>query len=154
MGWSAIKDFLNENSDIADEFYGGLSTHSSGVIDSKLEEVRTIARSTLEKVSISLSTGGVDGEVDLAKTYIEKYDYQVARVLLERLRKRYWSDLTDMQRFRVVTNLAYARLMQGDIAKATSLYLQAKSYQPEDQRAWENEALAHQLRRRDHRYAP
>jgi tetratricopeptide (TPR) repeat protein len=145
MGWGAINDFLNENSDIAEEFYGGLSPHSAELIDSKLEEVRTIARSTLERVSVSASLGGIDGEIDLAKTHIEKYDYQVARVLLERLRERHWSDLTDRQKFRVVTNLATARLMQGDIAKAAALYLEAKLYQLDDQKAWENEVLAHQL---------
>jgi hypothetical protein len=145
MGWSRINDFLNENSDIADEFYGGLSTHSAEAIDSKLEDVKTIARSTLERVSVSVSSGGVDGEIDLAKTYAEKYDYQVARVLLERLRERHWSDLTDRQKFRVVTNLAFARLMQGDTTKAASLLLESKSYQPEDQKAWENEVLAHQI---------
>jgi len=145
MGWGEINDFLNENSDIAEGFYGGLSPHSARLIDSKLDEIRTIAGSTLERISVSASSGRVDGEIDLAKTYLEKYDYQVARVLLERLRERHWPDLTDRQKFRVVTNLAYARLMQGDIAKAASLYLEAKSYQPDDQKAWENEVLAHQL---------
>jgi len=145
MGWAEINDFLNEHSDIADEFYGGLSSHSAQLIGSKLEEVRNIARTTLDRVSVPASSVGVDAEIDLAKTYIEKYDYQVARVLLERLRERHWSDLTDRQKFRVVTNLATARLMQGDITKAAALYLESKAYQPDDQKAWENEVLAYQL---------
>jgi hypothetical protein len=86
-----------------------------------------------------------DGEIDSAVANIEHFKFEVARILLERLKENRWGELTDRQKFRVVTNIAATFLSEGDRNRAAEGYLAAKKYQPDDQKAWENEALAREL---------
>ena len=42
--WDQINDFLNENSDVADEFYGGVGAQTAARLENKLDELVETAR--------------------------------------------------------------------------------------------------------------
>lgn len=144
MSWEDIENVLNENPDIAEDFSPGMSAHSATSLSRQLTDVQHLIEQTLARPS-ALSPAEFDAEIDSAVEYIKQFEYQLARLLLERLRARHWDKLSNRQRFRVMTNISTALLGQGEHTKAAAGYLEAKPFQPHDQQAAENEALAYQL---------
>jgi tetratricopeptide (TPR) repeat protein len=91
------------------------------------------------------SQNWVDVELESVVQNIKAYRYEGARSLLQNLHENRWTDLSDHQKFRVLTNLATTFLAERNYTQAAELYRDAKRYQPDQQKAWENEALAHEL---------
>jgi Flp pilus assembly protein TadD len=143
--WDQINDFLNENSDIADLFYGGLGAQAIAQITVQLNELLESARAT-NPITRDLGTPSpFDNDIDEAKRYFEDHQYSLSRLLLQRLRERHWDLLSSRQRFRILSNLGASRLAENDGEGAARLFLEAKEFQPEDRLALENEVLACEL---------
>ncbi len=87
----------------------------------------------------------LDAEIDEAKRLIESYQHETARLLLERIKNRQWGNLTSWQKFRVVSNLGATFFGEGQFEKAAQFYLEAKDFQPDNEQALANEALAYHL---------
>ncbi len=65
--------------------------------------------------------------------------------LLTTRKEDIWTNASDNLRFRILTNIAAARLALNDEKEAAKLMIQAFQYKPEDERALSNRALAHLL---------
>lgn len=82
------------------------------------------------------------GELDEVKMHLEQGKPQDASVLLQRLRRRAWVDLTPGQQFRWCRLQADAHLRLGEDKEAAKLLIEARRYAPDDERGITNEILA------------
>ena len=141
--WGRIEDLLDEYTDIRDWYEGGLSVAVAGRIESKVDKV-------LEEVKkLSAPDRGDDNQdrfhadIDEARDYLEQHDYQMAKLLLQRIKVQNWDQLNARQKFRVLTNLASVEASTDNLKGAAELYLEAKTHQPADEMARTNEALSY-----------
>lgn len=100
---------------------------------------------TPEIVGEAVTGSAFDAEIDEAKRLIESHKYEVARAQLERIRTRHWGDMTPWQKFRVLSNLGATFFGGGEFEKAAGFYLEARDFQPSNEQALANEALAFHL---------
>lgn len=85
------------------------------------------------------------GELDEAKAHLDQGEPQKASVLLERLRRRSWADLTPGQQSRWCTLEADACLRLGEHKRAAKLLIEARTHAPDDERAITNEIIARRI---------
>jgi tetratricopeptide (TPR) repeat protein len=111
------------------------------VLAAGLDEVK--ARLPVE-ASVS-DAGAFDSQIDEARRHLEKYEYELAEHVCIRLRQRNWDGLNARQRFRTLSNLAAANIAQGRAAEGARLLIEAKDWQPDDDKALGNEARAYHL---------
>ena len=133
--WDQINDFLNENSDVADEFYGGVGAQTAARLENKLDELVETARVSAQVVVNQGPANTYDDQIDEAKRYSADHEYGFSRLLLQRLRERNWDQLSSRQKFRLLSNLGAARLEEGDSEIAARLFLEAKEFQLDDRLA-------------------
>ena len=139
--WGRIEELLDEYTDVRDGYEGGLSVAAAGRIESKLDKA-------LEG-ELSAPGRGDDNqdrfhaEIDEARDYLKKHDYQIAKLLLQRIKDRSWDQLNARHKFRVLTNLASVEASADNLKRAAELYLEAKTHQPDDEMARTNEALGY-----------
>ena len=144
--WGRIEGLLDEYPDVRDWYEGGPPVATVGGIEStKFDQL-------LEEVKqLSAPDRGDDnqdrfhGEIDEARDYLEKHDYQITKLLLQRIKDRSWDQLNARHRFRVLTNLAAVEMAADNLKGAAELYLRAKTHQPDDETARTNEALGYLL---------
>src|SRR6202022_3834539 len=84
-------------------------------------------------------------EIDDALALIDQRHLQLGRLKLMQLREHKWEQLSIEQRQAVLANLARAWLKEGEIRKASMLFIAARSIQPDDENACTNEVLAYEL---------
>ena len=74
-----------------------------GRIESKIETLlqRTEQNSGLERADERLH--GFHADIDEARNCIDKHDYQIAELLLQRIKSRSWDKLNVRHKFRVLT---------------------------------------------------
>ncbi len=84
-------------------------------------------------------------EISTAAAFLENRQYQLGRLGLLRIREQRWSQLSNPDKFRVLSYLGVAWLKEGEARKAAMLFIAAKSLQPGEENACTNEALAHEL---------
>ena len=139
--WDALEILLDENPDVLSVTYGTPNETSAGRFPGSVLSLGSVPeQSPQPPIANSL-----DGEIEEARAYLLRGDYQVARLLLQRLRLQKWDILSPRQKFRVASNIAAAYLAEGSTKDAIPLFLEAKSYQPDEERAWANEVLAYIL---------
>jgi hypothetical protein len=119
--WDDINDFLNENADVADDFYGGIGAQATARIESKLDEALETARALSQAPANQGPSTAFDDQIDEARRYLNDREFALARLLLQRLRERNWDQLGPRQRFRLVSNLAATRLEEGAVEIAAEL---------------------------------
>ena len=137
--WGRIEEFLDEYTDIRDSYEGGPSVAAVGRIESKIDDLSGV----IEQSGPSRSDDNNDGfhaEIDEARNFLDKHDYQMAKLLLQRIRVRSWDKLNARHKFRVLTNLAVVELSADNPKEAATLCFEAKKYQPTDEIARTNEA--------------
>ena len=137
LNWGRIEELLNEYSDVREEYGSGQVAR----VEAKLTEIQVSIRST----NIERSSDLYHADIDEAKAALERREFQLAKLLLQRLRQKHWDELTPRQRFRLVSNLGSAWLGEGEVQKAATCLFEAKTYQPEDEKALANEVLAHYI---------
>ncbi len=147
LHWRDIEQMLQEFPDLRDELYGGISASQVARVQQELSDLNVAIKSMAnEPQQFGSSNMNDEAVLDEAKTYLEQHDYQVARLLLQRLRKQRWDALTPRQRFRLLSNLGAVNLNELQPEEAANCFLEARVFQPEDEKALTNEALAHFLR--------
>ena len=139
--WGYIEDLLDEHTGVCDWYESGPSAALTGRIESKVDYL-------LEEVKQLPAPGRGDdsqdkfhAEIDEARNYLAKHDYQIAKLLLQRIKVRSWGELNARHKFRVLTNLASVEMSADNLKGAAELYLEAKTHQPDDEMARTNEAL-------------
>lgn len=84
-------------------------------------------------------------QIDQYRQLIKHHKYKIALDGLKNLKGHNWEIASDRTRFRLVTNIATALLGLGVTGEAIKLFLEAASYDPNDEKALCNIAFAHLL---------
>ena len=84
-------------------------------------------------------------EIDESKELLAAFKPCTAFDLLERLKKRIWEEAPKRIKFRILTNMASAKLQLSDEKTAVELFLEALKYDEEDEKALTNAAIANIL---------
>ncbi len=84
-------------------------------------------------------------EIDNARDLLRQRRPAAALELLEKLKQRIWTDASLSTRFRILTNIGAAKLALNREHEAAMLLLKAFQYNPEEEKAISNRALAHFL---------
>ena len=150
MAWNRIEELLDQYTEVRDDYEGGLPARAVMKLDTRLSsiEVRLAARTAEEKEDQFHS------EIDEARDHINKSEFQMAKLLLQRIQSRNETALKTRHKFRILTNLAAVAIGEDDWQRAAELYLEAKVHQPDDEMAQSNAALAYQiLGDREHAFA-
>jgi tetratricopeptide (TPR) repeat protein len=137
ISWHDIEILLDENPEVIDVTYGQVRVDRS--LEGRTEQA--LADSLVRQASAGTS----DGDIEEAKAYLLNHEYQLSRLLFQRIRTQKWDVLTPRQKFRVLTNIGAAYLAEGNTRDAIPLFLDAKTYQPNDEHALANEILAYVL---------
>jgi tetratricopeptide (TPR) repeat protein len=146
LHWRQIEQMLQEFPDLRDELYGGIASSQVARIEQTLGDIQVVIKSTpLEQHGSTPSIADDEAVLDEAKRHLEQHEYQVARLLLQRLKKQRWDVLPPRLRFRLLSNLGAVNLNEVQPEEAAKYFLEAKIFQPEDEKALTNEALAYFL---------
>lgn len=92
---------------------------------------------------VAAQVSDLTAEIDLAAESTVKGQPDVTIRLLKDLRKGKWERLSPRERWRLLVNLGRAWERKGDKLEAARLYLEAKPYFPDDERARSFEAIAY-----------
>ena len=124
--WSRIEQLLDKHTDVRDWYEGG-ELVSVQKIESKLDELFNKIQQPPAQSPGSNNQDGFDAEIDEARSFLEKHDYQIAKFLLRRIRKRSWDRLTARQKFRLLTSLGDVEASADSPKEAADLYLKQRS---------------------------
>ena len=141
--WSRIEELLDEYTDIRDWYEGGLPAVAVGRIESKIDELRGVIEQSPGPNRSDDSHDGFHAEIDEARNFLAKHDYQMAKRLLQQIKERSWDKLNSRHKFRVLTNLAVVESSTDNHKEAAELCLEAKQHQPTDELALTNEAYGY-----------
>ncbi len=137
--WEDIEDLLDEYPDVLTEFESSPKRQALTKSDSGFR---------LEPRWYYLSAQALDEgsrEIEDAVALIDQRHHQLGRLKLMQLREQNWERLSIDQRLAVLANLARAWLKEGEIRKASMLFIAARSIRPEDEDACTNEVLAYDM---------
>lgn len=93
----------------------------------------------------SINPDALDSEIDEAAQIMERGDRALGEMLLNRIRARKWDQLNLRQRYRVLANIGLANLAGDRTPDGARLLIEAKQYQPDDERACADEAMGYAL---------
>ena len=123
------------------------------VIKADINEVKKTTQATRDAI-IGLNISDVvttaiatehQAQIDNARDLLKKGNPQSALDLLEELKQRIWTNDCPVAKFRILTNMGAAQLVLNNEQEAVRLLFEAFRYQPEDETALSNRALAHFL---------
>ena len=138
--WGRIEELLDEYTAIRDWYEGGLSAVAARRIESKIDELCGVVEQSTGPNLSDASYDGIHAEIDEARKFLDEHDYQMAKLLLQRIKVRNWDKLNARHKFRVLTNLAAVESLTDNPKDAAELCLEAKTHQPTDETARTNEA--------------
>ena len=141
--WERIEEFLDEYTDIRDWYEGGPAPVALRRIEAKVEKLIEVTEQSSGPSRGDDSQDRFHAEIDEARNFLDKHDYQMAKLLLQQIKVRNWDKLNARHKFRVLTNLAVVELSAGNPSGAAELHLEATKHQPTDEIARTNEALAY-----------
>jgi tetratricopeptide (TPR) repeat protein len=139
LTWEDIEELLDEYPQILTDF---------GTTAKRQALTRADAVVHLEARCEPAAVGPSDAlgeEISAAAAFLESRQYQLARLGLLRMREQKWAQLSNSDKFRVLSHLGVAWLKEGEPRKAAMLFIAAKSLLPDEENACTNEALAHEL---------
>src|SRR5258708_7386476 len=141
LPWPAIEDLLYQFSEVREFIYGPIESSALA----KLETQNRSIYAAVEALSAGPTPTEVDAELDNCKALLEAHRHEEAKTFLLRLEQRSWDKLSPRQKFRLKANLGATKLAAGKFEEAARLYLESRTYQPDDPKAQVNEALGHLL---------
>lgn len=140
LHWRELEDLLDEYADVREELYGGLDAEQAARISAQIGNVDENV-----KQLVAFGSGRFRSVLEEAKQAIEDYDFPVAKRLLERLQRHHWDELSAIERFQLLSRLAATKLGESALRDAAELFLKAKPYHPDDEKAVTNETFAYYL---------
>jgi len=139
FSWEKIERLLDQYPEIKDELLA-VSNSQLVKIDQKLS---TIQAQTAARVETSTTV--IDMGIDEAQGYLDHHDHQMAKLHLQKIKRRKWDSLQPQQKYRVESAFANVLLAEGKQAEAARHLLEAKQIEPDTERALVNEALAYEF---------
>jgi predicted Zn-dependent protease/transcription elongation GreA/GreB family factor len=166
--WVDIRDRLGDFPDILDKLYPSLSINTEAIkteisiikgpmdhliedqtgirdsIASLRDDIRSTHQYNISDITSSV-TSEYHAELDYARELITENNPKKALDFLNNLKERIWSQAPSMVKFRILTNIGAAKLMMNITDEAAKLFLEALQYNPDDEKALCNAALAYLL---------
>jgi tetratricopeptide (TPR) repeat protein len=141
LTWDQLCALLQEYSDVQEHFYGEITRGAAKRLETQLVSIKDGVQ------SLTLKSDGdeIDSQINEARDCITKRDFQLATLLLNHVQLKIGDNLTPHQKFRLLSNLGAAALGNSKPDAAAKFFLDAFSWQPDDERAKVNEALAYLL---------
>ena len=141
--WGRIEELLDEYTEIRDWYEVEPSAIAVGKLESKIDKLPGIIERRLGPNRGDDNQDGFHAEIDEARDCLAKRDYQIAKLLLQRIKARSWDKLSARHKFRLLTNLAVIESSADNHKEAAELCLEAKNHQPTDELALTNEAYGY-----------
>jgi tetratricopeptide (TPR) repeat protein len=139
LTWERLSSLLQQYSDVQEAFYG----HGPDDRTKRIDEHLLAIEGGVQSLTLRADGDSIDGQINEARDYITKREFQLATFLLNRIQRIHGEKLDTRQRFRLVSNLGAAALGPGKADAAAKLFLEAAHLQPNDEQAKINEALAY-----------
>jgi tetratricopeptide (TPR) repeat protein len=139
LTWDRISSLLQQYSDVQEAFYGHVPVERAIRIEAKLLEIQ----GGVQSLTLRAEGDSLDADINEARDYITKREFQHATFLLNRIQRNQGDKLSVRQRFRVISNQGAAALGLGKPEAAAKLFLEAAPLQPNDEHAKINEAFAY-----------
>jgi hypothetical protein len=139
--WEGIERLLDQYPEVAME----LAKVPAAFVAREMSTNRQVLDQLVGKVDSFVPAAQGDrfeAELSEARMQLEKHEFQLARVLLQRLRNQHWDHLVPRQRYRLLVNFAASLMGEGRHVEAADYLIEAKSHLPEDGEARAHEALA------------
>jgi len=139
LAWEQISELLQRYPEVQESHYGEITPRLMGKIESGLASISTGVVSLTAKV---VGTE-IDAQINEASDYVNRREFQLATLLLNRLLLTKGDSLTPYQKFRIASNLGASALGNGQPEAASKHFLEALGHQPNDEKARTNEVLAY-----------
>jgi tetratricopeptide (TPR) repeat protein len=136
--WERLCSLLQQYTAVQEQFYGEIALGRATRMEAQLVTIKDGVQSLTTKIE----GDAVDSEINEARDYIGRREFQLATLLLNRVQRNQGDKFTPRQKFRVLSNLGAATLGLGKPEVAAKLFLEAAHWQPEDEQGKINEALA------------
>ncbi|QBD82778.1 tetratricopeptide repeat protein [Ktedonosporobacter rubrisoli] len=170
--WEDIEALLNIHTDVRNRWYPDLISDNISVetleVVNRIEnaqkeqilaqkgdsaEIKDLLISLHQKISSlppSVAVSGTGSKfyqlaLDQSKVLLDQFKPQTALSLLEPLRTKAWEDADSMTKWKILNNIASAKLQLHEDQDAAQLFIEAAQYNQDDERALCNLALAHLL---------
>jgi tetratricopeptide (TPR) repeat protein len=141
LTWDRIEEILRENREL---WSLCIDPPVQQAIEPVYKEVVSISR-RMDVLIPSSVEDEYDAKLESVRHQLDAHDRQAAKVILRQLRANRWSELSERQRFLTLTYLAQVGFAEGNWREAGQLFISAKQYQPDEERAQVNTALGHEL---------
>jgi tetratricopeptide (TPR) repeat protein len=141
LTWEILCSLLQQFPEVREHFYGEIALGRA----TRIERGIIAIREGIESLTSKSDGDEIDSEINDARDWITKREFQVATLLLNRIRRKKEHKLTDRQKFRVLSNLGAATLGLAKVESAAKLFLEALDCQPKDEQGRVNEVLAYFL---------
>ena len=138
--WEDIEELLDEYPDVLTEFE---STPKRQALTKATTQFQLEPH--WPALAPTQADDDISREIDDAIALIDQRHLQLGRLKLMQLREQRWHHLSADQRTTVLGNLARAWFKEGEIRKASRLFIAARSIRPDDEDACTNEVLAYEL---------
>ena len=137
--WEKICELLQRYPGVQEEHYGEIAT-GRGV---RIEKAIVQVQESLTSLSSRVEEDNLDTLINEARDAVNRHEFQMATLLLNRLQQQKGHLLSSFQQFRVISNHGVAALGQGNPKQAAQYFLQALAFQPDHEKARTNEVLAY-----------
>src|SRR6266478_2764422 len=141
LNWDRLCLLLQQYTDVQEHFYGEIALGQAKRIETQLVTIKDGLQSLTSRTEGDVA----DAEINEARDYIGKREFQFATFLLNRIQRNRGEKLTQRQKFRVLSNQGAALLGVGRLEEAAKFLLEALQWQPNDEQGKINEALAYFL---------
>ena len=124
--WDEIKQFLDKHPEVYEDYYPTSQKKSS--IISVISAVQSESRHE---------------ELNKIRDLIDNNKFKMALKQLESFKKKKWEQLEDKEKYRVLTNMAWARIRMRQEIQAAELLIKAWQFDKKNENANANNALAY-----------
>jgi tetratricopeptide (TPR) repeat protein len=141
LTWERVCSLLQQYSKVQEQFYGGIAPERA----TRMEVQLLAIKDGVQSLTSGSEGDAVDSQINEARDYIIKREFQLATFLLNRIQRNQGEKLSPRQRFRVLSNHGAAALGLGKPEAAAQFFLKAAQLQPEDEQGKINEVFAYFL---------
>ena len=141
LTWERLCELLQKYPEVHEQFYGEITPGRARSIEKSIVAVGN----RFDSLTTAIEGNDVDSQINDARDNVNKREFQMATLLLNRIQQKSGSRLTSYQKFRVLSNLAAAAFGEGKYTEAAQFFLQAAACNPQDELARTNEVFAYYL---------
>jgi tetratricopeptide (TPR) repeat protein len=141
LTWEHLCSLLQQYPDVQEDFYGEIARGAAKRIETQLVTIND----GVQSLTSSSKGDEIDSQINEARDFIAKREFQLATLLLNQVRSKKVDKLTPRQKFRVLSNLGAAALGTAKPEAAAKFFLDALVWQPDDEQGRVNEVLAYLL---------